>query len=52
MNETTFKIFAPMLKASLDSDGKMRLHGIASSTVLDRQGHEIRASALSDMEER
>ena len=51
MNETTFKIFAPMLKASLDSDGKMRLHGIASSTVLDRQGHEIRASALSDMEE-
>ena len=48
--ESIFKIFAPMLKASLDSDGKMRLHGIASSTVLDRQGHEIRASALSDME--
>jgi HK97 family phage prohead protease len=39
-----------MLKASLDSDGKMRLHGIASSTVLDRQGHVITASALGDME--
>ncbi len=50
MPESIFKIFAPMLKASLDSDGKMRLHGIASSTVLDRQGHEIRASALADME--
>jgi HK97 family phage prohead protease len=50
MPESTFKIFAPMLKASLDSDGKMRLHGIASSTVLDRQGHTITASALGDME--
>ena len=49
--ESTFKIFAPMLKASLDSDGKMRLHGVASSTVLDRQGHTITASALVDMEE-
>lgn len=51
MSETLFKIFAPMLKASLDGDGKMRLHGVASSTVLDSQGHEIRASALADMEE-
>jgi len=50
ISETGFKIFAPMLKASLDADGKMRLHGVASSTVLDRQGHTITESALSDME--
>jgi phage head maturation protease len=46
----TFKIFAPMLKASMGPDGKMRLHGIASSTVKDRHGDTMQASALSDME--
>ena len=48
--EPTFKIFAPMLKASLDSDGKRRLHGIASSTIKDRHGDTMALSALSDME--
>jgi len=46
----TFKIFAPMLKASMGTDGKMRLHGIASSTVKDRHGDTMNASALVDME--
>lgn len=48
--EAKFRIFAPMLKASLDSDGRMRLHGIASSTIKDRHGDTITLSALSDME--
>jgi len=48
--ESRFKIFAPMLKASLDTDGRMRLHGVASSTITDRHGHTILLSALSDME--
>jgi len=46
----TFKIFAPMLKASMGPDGKMRLHGIASSTVKDRHGDTMQPSALMDME--
>jgi len=46
----TFKIFAPMLKASMGTDGKMRLHGIASSTVKDRHGDTMNPSALVDME--
>jgi len=45
-----FKIFAPMLKASMGPDGKMRLHGIASSTVKDRHGDTMNPSALTDME--
>lgn len=49
-NVSTFKIFAPMLKASLDADGKRRLHGIASSTIRDRHGDTMALSALSDME--
>ena len=48
--EPTFQIFAPMLKSSLGPDGKMRLHGIASSTVKDRHGDTMTLSALSDME--
>lgn len=48
--ESRFKIFAPMLKASLDTDGRMRLHGVASSTITDRHGDTITLSALSDME--
>ena len=47
----TFKIFAPMLKASMGPDGKMRLHGIASSTVKDRHGDTMQPSALMDMEQ-
>jgi len=46
----TFKIFAPMLKASMGTDGKMRLHGIASSSVKDRHGDTMQPSALMDME--
>jgi len=45
-----FKIFAPMLKASLDGDGRRRLHGIASSTIKDRHGDTMTESALMDME--
>jgi len=45
-----FKIFAPMLKASLDGDGRRRLHGIASSTIKDRHGDTMTESALLDME--
>jgi len=45
-----FKIFAPMLKASLDGDGRKRLHGIASSTIKDRHGDTMTESALLDME--
>lgn len=45
-----FKIFAPMLKASMGPDNKMRLHGIASSTVKDRHGDTMSSSALEDME--
>src|SRR5512137_1851451 len=45
-----FKIFAPMLKASLDGDGRRRLHGIASSTIKDRHGDVMTESALMDME--
>jgi HK97 family phage prohead protease len=46
----TFKIFAPMLKASMGPDGRKRLHGIASSTVKDRHGDTMQPSALLDME--
>lgn len=48
--KSTFSIFAPMLKASRGSDGKMRLHGIASSTIKDRHGDTMTFTALSDME--
>jgi HK97 family phage prohead protease len=47
----TFKIFAPMLKTSMGPDGKMRLHGIASSTIKDRHGDTMSPSALTDMEQ-
>lgn len=48
---TDFTIFAPLLKSGLDqSDGKRRLHGTASSTVKDRQGHVITLEALRRME--
>lgn len=38
------------LKASKGPDGKMRLHGIASSTVKDLHGDTMLATALEDME--
>jgi HK97 family phage prohead protease len=38
------------LKAFRDPDGKMRLSGIASSTVKDLHGDTMLASALADME--
>lgn len=49
--DPTFKIFAPMLRASADTfDGRKRLHGVASSTIKDRHGDTITSSALMDME--
>jgi HK97 family phage prohead protease len=47
--KATFKIFAPMLKAARDDDGRPRLRGIASSTVVDRHGDTMAKSALDDM---
>lgn len=45
-----FKIFAPLLKTSRSPDGKLRLHGVASSSIKDRQGDKINLTALSEME--
>lgn len=45
-----FKIFTGLLKSSRGSDGKMRLHGIASSTTKDLHGDIMTASAIEDME--
>jgi phage head maturation protease len=45
-----FKFFVPMLKSSKSPDGKMRLSGIASSTVRDLHGDRMTESALADME--
>ena len=48
----TFKIYAETLKTVLgESDGKRRLHGIASSTVKDRHGDVITLSAMQKMEQ-
>jgi HK97 family phage prohead protease len=47
--QATFKIFAPMLKSSRGDDGRMRLHGVASSTVVDRHGDTMARTALDDM---
>jgi len=47
---TKFQIFSGILKASRSSDGKMRLHGVASSTTKDLHGDTMVASALEDME--
>lgn len=47
---TEFKIFTGLLKASKSPDGKMRLHGIASSTTKDLHGDVMTASAIDDME--
>jgi len=47
--QATFKIFAPMLKTARGEDGRMRLRGIASSTIVDRHGDTMAKSALDDM---
>jgi HK97 family phage prohead protease len=46
-----FKMFTGMLKAvGDDGDGKLRIRGIASSTVRDRHGDRMERTALKDME--
>ena len=45
-----FKIFSGLLKAQRGADGKLRLHGVASSTVRDRHGDTMERSAIEDME--
>lgn len=47
---TEFRIFSGLLKASRDGDGRMRLHGVASSTTKDLHGDTMTDSALEDME--
>jgi len=41
--------FVPVLKARIGEDGKKRLYGVASSTVMDRHGDTMARSALDDM---
>lgn len=45
-----FKVFTGLLKASRSPDGKMRLHGVASSTTKDLHGDTMTQSAIADME--
>lgn len=47
---TEFTIFSGILKASRAADGRMRLHGIASSTTKDLHGDTMSPSAIEDME--
>lgn len=47
---TKFQIFSGLLKTSRSQDGKMRLHGVASSTTRDLHGDVMESSALEDME--
>jgi len=44
-----FKIFAPTMTASRGSDGKLRIEGVASSTVRDHHGDQITRKALEKM---
>jgi hypothetical protein len=44
-----FKIFAPTLMASRSEDGKLRIEGIASSTVRDHHGDQLTVKALEKM---
>lgn len=44
-----FKIFSGLLKAYRGADGKLRLKGVASSTVKDRHGDTMERTALEDM---
>lgn len=50
LDGTKFQIFSGLLKASRSADGRLRLHGIASSTTRDLHGDTMEASALEDME--
>lgn len=45
----TFKIFAPTMIASRGSDGKLRIEGVASSTVRDHHGDQLTRKALEKM---
>ena len=45
-----FQIFSGILKAQRSADGKMRLHGVASSTTKDLHGDTMAATAIEDME--
>lgn len=45
-----FRIFTGLLKSSRGADGKMRLHGIASSTTKDLHGDIMSPTAIDDME--
>lgn len=47
---TKFQIYSGILKASRSADGKMRLHGVASSTTKDLHGDVMAETALEDME--
>ena len=47
----SFKVYTGILKASRSADGKMRLHGVASSTTRDLHGDVITSSAIDDMEQ-
>jgi len=48
---TEFRIFSGLLKASQGVDGKMRLHGVASSTTRDLHGDvTAHASRAADNE--
>lgn len=47
---TRFQIFSGLLKTSRSADGKMRLHGVASSTTKDLHGDTMESTALEDME--
>ena len=49
MLRKSWKLLVPELVCSAE-DGRMRLHGIASSTVTDRHGDEITEKALRSME--
>jgi len=50
MPSTKFQIFSGILKASRSADGRMRLHGVASSTTKDLHGDTMQATAIEDME--
>ena len=47
----TFKIFAPTMIASRGEDGKLRIEGVASSTVRDHHGDQLTKRALQKMAE-
>ena len=46
-----FKIFAPTMIASRSADGKLRIEGVASSTVRDHHGDQLTHKALTKMAE-